>query len=387
MSKPRQYVLPLKNSDGGRWKRYLRLFANWIVCCVFCAVFVWDIVDIGDGGYIKTSYGRVNPILSLISYCGTQIVLASACYSTLFLATKKHGIIKSAAMIEALTNLFNINTFSRQNNSNKLWRSLRRLTLYFRIVALLGFLVFLSPLIEPEFRESLWDSQRYGCVVFYRWVFNFYLRGMFFICIVIDYGVKSLFAYLNCFLVSCAEEFCQDQQRFLIWITDNSDNLKSFDYTHYVKKLIDEKEQMNEAFDQVQKTFSGKLLFDMIGVLVALCNDVAWLSVWVLEPGTSDLAQPVAGGNISSILSLLRHLVLSGIDVWCVWIVLRKSIQLYLVVSFQKRGTGTVPNGYHRMLNFSCRLIFLLQHQQTICLFERIVFRRQISTTEVRRRC
>ena len=214
ISAPRTFVLPLKSSSQGRWIRYIRIIAQWTICAGFLAILVWDVVDIADGGYMKTSYGKVNPTLSLISYCSTQIVFASSVCAVFFLASKKCEIIKSAAMIESLIITFDKNCSSVRNKFAAFQRPFKRLKLYFYSVAFLCCLVFIAPIIEPEFHRTLLQNYPYGGVLFPNWLFNVYIRGVFVLCTVIDYSVKSLFAYFNFFLCHCAEEFHNDQNHF-----------------------------------------------------------------------------------------------------------------------------------------------------------------------------
>ena len=71
---------------------------------------------------------------------------------------------------------------------------------------------------------------------------------------------------------------------------------------------------IKEAFEQVQKTFRWKLLLDVIAITVSLLNKMAWISVYLLNPGDVEVYSMWSGLQPCSALYLHFDLFVLRVD-------------------------------------------------------------------------
>jgi hypothetical protein len=276
---------------------------SWTMLFLLLLAFGFDIVDLARGGYSQTSYGQVNPLISLISYCGTQFSFFMACTAVLFLLIKKREIVESVRVMELLV--------TSLDTSLNIQRHLMRQKVYYFVAVSMGVICVLTPLFDPTFLSTFWDPYPYATYTFPHGLVSAYFRVNILLTIVTHYPVRSLFTYFTSFLLCCEEAFFEHNQRFLRVLQQRKCQMKRDHYIGYLRDMWDQSEKINSAFDQLQKTFSTKLLLDVSCNLGGLCIDVAWISIWILKPGL---------GSVNC-WSLVRHLLILVVDLLCVWIV------------------------------------------------------------------
>ncbi|OQV19967.1 hypothetical protein BV898_05972 [Hypsibius exemplaris] len=162
----------------------------------------------------------------------------------------------------------------------------------------------------------------------------------------IHYTIQGLFAYINVFLLACSDEITRQQAEFLDvyqqelgsgeiiahqaqvsilfkpGVAIASKKISSEVYLEKVKLWLEYNEELKNTFDQVQKTFSWKLLFDTATLCLGLFMQLAYISTWLLKP-TTDLS------TVGIVVNLIRHIVYLVTYLLCGWIVLYRPLSLY----------------------------------------------------------
>lgn len=313
----------------------LKLVLGSTVFVLFACLSLSDAIDIADGGYLRTRYGKFNPILSLMSFCNSTITFLNGAVAALFLLTKKRDIMNSAVVLESLFGLLQ-GPFDSQPNQF-FARTLRRLNYHFILMALFSVFVLVLPFSSPDFFPQFWLIRRYAGMEFPIGVCYLCFRVTAFLCMLVNYAAKCLFAYLCCFLLSCSEIYHTKAEYLLSSMAlekrDASMNEQDL-FEEQLEIIRDEDEKISTAFDQLQKTFSLKLLLDVAGCIAGLCNDVAWLSVFVLESGKKgDASLDMSAREVFDNWSLARRLFIIAADVCSLCVVVRSSVKLYYLVS------------------------------------------------------
>ncbi|OWA50134.1 hypothetical protein BV898_14660 [Hypsibius exemplaris] len=133
-------------------QRRIWTVSGWTLFAVSLIALLVDILDAAEGGYNKSEYGHVNPIISLVSYLGTQMAFSKASIALAFLLIKRNAIIKSTNGLEQLLNCFNY-TDSQKMNCQKVTRVLKYLCYFVMTMAFIG---LVSVFLVPEFFTTFW---------------------------------------------------------------------------------------------------------------------------------------------------------------------------------------------------------------------------------------
>ncbi|OQV19772.1 hypothetical protein BV898_06311 [Hypsibius exemplaris] len=315
----RSIVLPLKVSSP--LKRCCCTALTWGLAVILVTCTVLDVGDIVIGGYLGKYSGRINPLISLASYCATQIQFASACPAIFFLILGKRQIERTAASLEALARSSDI-----LRNPKEILSSLRRLNFLSYFITLLGLINILSPLADIEVVIDDSVSQSYFTFQLPLWVYLIQVRATYIPVFVVNYLAKILFAYFTCFLYGSAEEFHRKMSTSVLALRKQKTPLQDGSYVELLRGIRVQNQKIIDAFEQLQKTFSLKLLLDMIGIVAGLCNAIAWFVVWFFS-----VENAMSSGGFS-VSGVFRHLGLAFIDVSYLWLVLRKPILLHSLV-------------------------------------------------------
>ena len=120
------------------------------------------------------------------------------------------------------------------------------------------------------------------------------------VCALMYYTVQNLFAHLSTILRACMEDLLEQQAAFLVLVKDEGDALNEEEFTARLRLILQQKDEINDAFDQLQDIFRWKLLLDVIANTLILLFQMAWISVFVINPG-------VQVYSMWSVISLVRH--------------------------------------------------------------------------------
>jgi hypothetical protein len=120
-------------------------------------------------------------------------------------------------------------------------------------------------------------------------------------------------------------------------------------FVSHLRKIRNRNEDINLAFDQLQKTFKEKLLLDVLCNLAGLCIDISWWSIWILHP--------TLGSFADSSWRPVRKVVVLVLDLLCVWIIVSKPIALFFLVGFNQFKTN------------HCSYIFTVESDLNLTLF------------------
>lgn len=139
-----------------------------------------------------------------------------------------------------------------------------------------------------------------------------------FYCTFIHCTGQLLFAYYCVGLGCCSEELLSQQETFLLRTIKKETSVAISDdiYMTSLQNFLKYSLNVEEVFHEVHATFRWKLLLDVIAITVAVLNKVAWLSVFLLNPGD------VAVFSVWSKLSLVRHCIYTIVYLFCGWTVL-----------------------------------------------------------------
>ena len=313
--------------------RVSRWFCSWSSCAAFgcfAVAVAFDVVDFFSGGYKPDDYARANPLINMISYCNSTADFLAASVATAFLLLKKDKIMKTTVLLEALA--------TRQSNiQQSIRKSLRNLWIYFLVFTICISTCTVIRYMYTDSAYSLEADHRYATLMAPPLVMNLYFSVAVFIAALTNYIVKSLFAYFTSFLQCFSSDLHVKSARFLRSLEESRGSWSSEHYTDQLRNILRQSEQICEAFDSVEDTFSGKLLWDVTLNLAAMCIHVASLSIWSLNPRL----------NASSMLDLTMNLLVIAAKLLCMRAVFGPAVSLYQNVGAFKALMSTgVYKGY-----------------------------------------
>ena len=169
------YLLPVTRSANWQTKLpnppghcFLWLFQSSSKCSVYLAraisffVFValiYDLIDVPTGNfvlfYLKTEYGREEPVIMLMAYCHSQMALFMAASSLLFLLVKRADLTKCSEKLNLLAGRL-------EGTCVRLRPRLTRLRVCLWAVVGLGLVAILTTLVDPNFRDTFLKPRPYG---------------------------------------------------------------------------------------------------------------------------------------------------------------------------------------------------------------------------------
>ncbi|XP_055327429.1 uncharacterized protein LOC129580787 [Paramacrobiotus metropolitanus] len=303
----------------------------------FTVGFLLDVADVVTGGDFRESpYGKINPVISLISFCASQIGFFMAWSAGFFLVTKGREIKQCAESLDQLVQLFGLDIPHSKRKSN--FRNLIRIRIYFCSVVILAMVRFFLAMQTLPVATFWTGSLLYAKIPLPSGIQVTYAHGTMLISILFYYPVNVLFTYLSSFLVDCAEAFHAENCVILHTLAHgDNDNSAAFNFLTQLRRIRSRQEKIYAAFDQVQETFRLKLFLDIAGNLSVVLSGIAWFSIW----GADMSAQPP--------VSVVRHFLAAGIYLLTVWVVGDQPVQLFR------------------------------QHERDIELLEKIVYKRQVT--------
>lgn len=309
-------VLPLSKVNAYT-ASFLRLL-SYMIFFMFMVAFIFDVVDVAAGGdYRETPYGKMNPLISLISFCASQIGFFMASSAGFFLITKSEAILKCAESLQTLIHTFGLDTQKIKGKCT--FPQLIQIRGYFYTVIVLALVRFL---MAVQSLSNFWDpSGSYAKLPVPVGIQLLYAHGTMLLSILFYYPINILFTYLSSFLVSCTTAFYAENESVLKSLSSYSPpNDSSTVFLQQLKRMRNRQELIYATFDQVQKTFSLKLFLDMAGNLSVVLSGIAWFSIWGADPsGTAPI-------------STARHVLAAAIYLLTVWVVGNQPLALYVQV-------------------------------------------------------
>ncbi|OQV19974.1 hypothetical protein BV898_05979 [Hypsibius exemplaris] len=281
---------------------------------------LFDFIDVFEGHYkihyLNTTYGKTEPVITLMTYCHSEMSLFMATYSVVFLLVKRGELLKTCLTFEEVCKTLEISAPAIQ-------AKLRRLRWSFWFIIVLAIIALVCSVVDPHFWETFYHARPYGFMILPGGLISLYFRGIMFYCTLIHYLMHNLFGYFCDLLLVCSEDLRQQQAEFLETLTLKPDlKLSGIKFEDRLRIWLGQNELLKAQFDQVQKTFSWKLLLDVGCISLAICMQLAWISTWILKPGMDDFSLWTVG-------TLAQHLLYTMMYLFCGWVVLFRPLMLH----------------------------------------------------------
>lgn len=249
----------------------------------------------------------------------------AAC-AALFLIMRRQRIIRCADTLNALVRTFQLDKVAIQNEQ---FRGLWWIQMYFYLVLVFGLVRFCMAIGNPNIFINFDDDATYSKIAIWHGPLMFYVHGTMLLSILLYYPVNTLFTYLAAFLVECTLTFQKDNEAVLKALKDGDPKIRDEKFVDILKRMRNHREQINSAFDDLQDTFSLKILLDVSGNVAVVLSAIAWFSIWGTDPSSFGWV------NFS------RHVLAALIYLMTVWVVGNQPVALYIQVSVTQELTMT----------------------------------------------
>ena len=124
-------------------------------------------------------------------------------------------------------------------------------------------------------------------------------------------------------IVGCVKKFGEEKEQLLADITSNGHKLSGEAFVIILHSIRRRHEQINDAFDVLENTFSLKMLLDVLGNIGVVLSGIAWFSVYAADP------------TVQSTIGFIRHVLAALIYLLTVWVVGNQPIALLQEVKIQ----------------------------------------------------